>query len=250
MSQVGEDSEIGSRLWAHEARLRLLFRHLAGPAIRRRVEVDDLVQETFLRALSSPAGMPGPEEGEAALWRWLVAVARHCTVDVARALRARKREGRVDRLARSDWSRVGVRESAVAAKGPGPGTAAGVAEELERLARAFERLSADHRRVIGLRQFEGLDAREAGRRMGRGEAAVHSLYRRALMAWEVESGRAGAQRQARVEGRVPGGSETPGGGQERGEGQARTGDRPGGRRRGGGAGGGAPGSLGRGSGLP
>jgi len=41
--------------------------------------------------------------------------------------------------------------------------------------------------VIGLRQFEGLSAAAAGRRMGRSEAAVHSLYRRALLAWEAGS---------------------------------------------------------------
>jgi DNA-directed RNA polymerase specialized sigma24 family protein len=38
--------------------------------------------------------------------------------------------------------------------------------------------------VIGLRQLEGLTAAEAGLRLGRSEVAVHSLYRRALEAWE------------------------------------------------------------------
>ena len=44
----------------------------------------------------------------------------------------------------------------------------------------------DHRRVIGLRQFEGLSAAEVGQRLGRSESAVHSLYRRGLEAWEQE----------------------------------------------------------------
>jgi DNA-directed RNA polymerase specialized sigma24 family protein len=63
-------------------------------------------------------------------------------------------------------------------------------EETARLVAAYERLAPDHRRVLGLRRFEGLDAREAGRRMGRSEAAVHSLYRRALLAWEEAARRA------------------------------------------------------------
>ena len=54
-----------------------------------------------------------------------------------------------------------------------------MAEYSERLA-----LSAEHRRVLGLRQFEGLSAEQAARRMGRSATAVHSLYRRALLAWE------------------------------------------------------------------
>ena len=50
---------------------------------------------------------------------------------------------------------------------------------------AYHALAPDHRRVLGLRQFEGLSAAETGARMGRSEAAVHSLYRRALVAWEA-----------------------------------------------------------------
>ena len=59
------------------------------------------------------------------------------------------------------------------------------ARELElRLEERYEALSAEHKRVIGLRQLEGLSAREAAERMGRSEIAVHSLYRRALQAWQ------------------------------------------------------------------
>lgn len=44
------------------------------------------------------------------------------------------------------------------------------------------------RRMLGLRRFEGLSAAETAARMGRSEAAVHSLFRRALGAWEAASG--------------------------------------------------------------
>ena len=61
----------------------------------------------------------------------------------------------------------------------GPGN-----DDAARVTRAFESLSPAHRRVLGLRQFEGLSAREAAARTGSTEKAVHSLYRRALEAWE------------------------------------------------------------------
>jgi RNA polymerase sigma factor (sigma-70 family) len=128
-------------------------------------------------------------EGEPALRRYLAEVARHVVIDVARALRAAKRDGRSVRLERSGWSRFGLAESQIAQAEPGPGTRAGDAEELARLMAAYERLEPDHRRVIGLRRFAGLHAREAGRRLGRSETAVHSLYRRALLAWETEARR-------------------------------------------------------------
>jgi DNA-directed RNA polymerase specialized sigma24 family protein len=50
---------------------------------------------------------------------------------------------------------------------------------------SFAELSGEHRRVLGLRQFAGLSARETGARMGRSESAIHSLYRRALEAWQL-----------------------------------------------------------------
>ena len=188
MSTDAERSDPGERLARQAGALRLLLGHLAGRAVRARVEVDDLLQETFVRALSDPGGLPPPAPGEAALRRWLARRARNVVVDVARALRAAKRDGRALRLEHSDWSRVGLAESQVALASAGPATRVVRSEEVARLVAAYERLTPDHRRVLGLRRFEGLDARETGRRMGRSEAAVHSLYRRALMAWEEAVG--------------------------------------------------------------
>lgn len=174
---AGASSALGARLALHEHRLCLLVTHLAGRAVRARVEVEDLVQEVFLRALAARS-LPRPEEGPEALWRFLAHLARHAVVDCARALRAARRDGDERPLSRSDWSRV------AAGARPGPATAAGLAEASRELARRFLALPPEHRRVIGLRQFEGLPARECARRMGRSETAVHSLYRRALLAWE------------------------------------------------------------------
>src|SRR5262249_31482304 len=149
--------------------LELLFLHLAGRALRARVEVDDFVQEVYTRALA--ARLPGPEAGEAALRAYLARIARSCVIDALRSLRAKKRagsgSGRVMRLVRSDWSVTGAAASGIRATAPGPATLATAADEHAVLMRAFERLSPEHRRVLGLRQFEGLSAAEAARRLGR-----------------------------------------------------------------------------------
>ncbi|MEW6074369.1 MAG: RNA polymerase sigma factor [Planctomycetota bacterium] len=177
----------GARLAAQERFLRLALAHLAGGAVRRRIEVDDLVQEVFLRALAAPGGLPPAEAGEGALRRFLLHLARHAVIDAVRAIRAAKRDGREERLALSAESR-GARASQIAAAGMGPATGAAAAEECARIHAAFDRLSPEHRRVLGLRQVEGLSARDAARRMGKSETAVHSLYRRALAAWEEALG--------------------------------------------------------------
>lgn len=178
------DSTLGQRLAGLQGPLRLLLLHLSGPAVRARVEVDDLLQEIWLRALARPAELPGPSEGELELLRYLRRIARNTVIDVVRAARAAKRDGVEVRLARSTWSRTQLAGIDPSDPGPGPRTHIEGAEAAERVTRAFESLSPSHRRVLGLRQFEGLSAREAATRMGTSEKAVHSLYRRALEAWE------------------------------------------------------------------
>jgi len=182
----------GARLAAEERRLRLLAAHLAGAALRARVELDDLVQEVYLRALRDPRGLPPAAEGPGALWGLLARLAREVVIDAARAWRAARRDGRPERLERSDWSRAGDGHPAAAA--PGPRTVAGAREESARMLASYLALSAEHRRVLGLRQFEGLSAETAGARMGRSASAVHSLYRRALGAWQAELEKKGLRR--------------------------------------------------------
>jgi len=180
----GAPEDLGERLALLQGRLRLLLLHLTGRAVRNRVEIDDLVQEVYLRALAAESSLPAASPDETELYRYLKTIARHTVIDVVRAARAAKRDGRVEGLARSDWSRTGLGQSRIADPGPGPATRVAGGETAEQLAKAFDALSPEHRRVLGLRKFEGLSARVAAERMGRSEKAVHSLFRRALEAWE------------------------------------------------------------------
>jgi RNA polymerase sigma factor (sigma-70 family) len=177
--------EIGERIVAQGRWLRLLLMHLTGPQVRARVELEDLSQEVYVRAIAHADQLPPEEPADLPLRRFLARLARSVVVDAVRAIRARKRSGggREFRLSRSDWSRTGLLESLVAGTGPGPSTEAAQWEEQARLLAAFEHLTPEHRRVLGLRQFEGVSAAETGRRMGRSEDAVNSLYRRAIEAW-------------------------------------------------------------------
>ena len=173
---------------ALEFRLRLLILHLAGRAILARAEPEDLLQEVYLRAMTAPQGLPArnPQDpADSALYALLAQIARHVVVDIARSIRALKRDGVTTALERSDWSRVqGVRNSELASLKPGPATFAAAMDHQNVLIQRFRLLDPDHRRVIGLRQFEGKSANETAKRMGRSETAIHSLYRRALEAWE------------------------------------------------------------------
>lgn len=186
----GDGLELGARLAAHAHRLKLYLAHLAGPAVRRRVDLDDLVQEVFVRVVTAgrvpPAVATSTGAVEPELWSLLSVVARHVVVDVARASRAAKRAAaRPDEriAAPGESTGAGLAASALAASMTGPATAVLRREASRDLCAAFDRLPPEHRRVLGLRQFAGLSAAECAARMGRSEAAVHSLYRRALAAW-------------------------------------------------------------------
>ena len=137
--------ELGDRLASEGRRLLLLVEHLSGRAVRARVEPEDLVQEVFLRALARPSDAPPPDPGEEGLRRWLNALARHVVIDVARALRAAKRDASEAPLARSAWSTAGLRESALPAGTPGPATRVAAAEGERGLARAYRSLAPDRR---------------------------------------------------------------------------------------------------------
>jgi len=177
--------EVGERIVAQGRWLRLLLMHLAGRQVRASVELEDLVQEVYVRAIAHEAKLPLEEPKDLPLRRFLAKLARGTVIDAVRAIRAKKRGGGVKalRLSRSDWSSTGMLESLVAGVQPGPATEAQQWDEQRRLLDAFAQLAPEQRRVLGLRQFEGLSAAETARRMARSEDAVNSLYRRALEAW-------------------------------------------------------------------
>ncbi len=191
----GDAAAWGPLLGRFEGRLRLYVRYRLGRALAQRVDVDDVLQETWLRALRAVPqfraqrdGGGGAEgDGESALYRLLAALARRAIVDAARAARAQRRDdGAVRRLALSEWSREGA-----AARTAGPVTRAERAERDALLDRAFVSLTPAERRVIALRQFEQLPAKDVAVRLGTTAGAVHAAYRRALLAWGAAFRRCG-----------------------------------------------------------
>ena len=171
----------------HATKLGLYVEFRLGAALARVVEVDDVVQETCLRAWRDLGR--ATLSGEGAFFGWLTAIARNVIVDVARAARAQERHGRRVVLEHSAWSRADGGEPAD--PGAGPRTRLARGELHAHLRAAFHALSPQHRRVIALRQFEQRSAREAAPQLGCTELAVHALFRRALDAWARELERRG-----------------------------------------------------------
>ncbi|MEL6712631.1 MAG: RNA polymerase sigma factor [Planctomycetota bacterium] len=193
MSEEAGADRFAARVASLAGEIELHVRYLTGRALARRVDPDDLTQEVLVRLLRSTAATRASDECAAALRAVARTVARNVVVDAAR--RARLAPRRMSSLLPEPRrGAAGARAEDTsswtprpAARGPGPATLAGAAEDARALSEGFAALSPEHRRVIGLRRFEGLSAAEAARRMGRSETAVHSLFRRALEAWDRAS---------------------------------------------------------------
>jgi len=153
-----------------------------GPALRRRMDPEDVLQEVAIQALHSWHTLAD----ERNVGAWLVTLARR---KIARIIRDQvgvaARDPRRERAIQTDVP--------VADRRTGPVTAADRKDRLALLADALERLSPTHREVVILSRIEKLPAKEIAKRLGRTENAVHLLLGRALkrLAEELKLSRAG-----------------------------------------------------------
>ncbi|MEM7200965.1 MAG: sigma-70 family RNA polymerase sigma factor [Planctomycetota bacterium] len=148
-------------------RLRLML----GPQARRQAESVDFMQQVFTTAVEHQSDLEGLDD--AALLRWLTATARN----------------RVRASVRGRWA-AGFETLSISLGGVAPpespsnATPSGAAaqrEGVEHLLESLEGLAEEHRRVIELRDFEGLPFAEVGAAMDRGENAARMLHARAMV---------------------------------------------------------------------
>jgi RNA polymerase sigma-70 factor (ECF subfamily) len=144
-------------------RLEKFIRSRLGPALKARVEVDDVLQETLLQAFCSIGRLEWRDEEAFVSWLGTIAerVIRHA---------ANKERGTLllHPLPDAPGSRIP------------PSTALRREERFERLQAALGNLTPEHREVILLARIERLSFKEVGERMGRSPQAAQQLLLRAL----------------------------------------------------------------------
>jgi RNA polymerase sigma-70 factor (ECF subfamily) len=143
---------------------------LLGKPLRRRVDTEDVIQETFLRVHRS-LGSFAPE-GDDSFFQWVVAIARNVIHDFGRQHRA-ARKGGLD-------VEVSLPERDVESPSVSPSRGLRREERFARLEDALEKLSPEHREAIFLSHVQGLETSEVGRRMDRSRPAAAMLILRAL----------------------------------------------------------------------
>ena len=136
-----------------------------GNFLRARVDVEDVLQETHIRAWKSIASFRGT--GEPALIGWCRRIAEHVILDLADRHR---------------------RDQVIYLEEPGdhpdpeisPSKGLRREERFARLEEALESLSPEYREALTLVRIKGLKITEAADRMGRTPSAVTHLLMRAL----------------------------------------------------------------------
>lgn len=177
---AGDDAARGALLESYRAWLELLARVEIGRRLQTKVDVADVVQETFLEAHRSLDRFRGTTPTEFSAWlRGILAIRvslllRHYFKTQGRDIR-REREIDVD----LDQSSRAIDGGLIAFQST-PSEQAVRREQGTLLADALARLPDDYREVIILRHLEELTFPEVAARMDRSLDSVQKLWVRAL----------------------------------------------------------------------
>lgn len=157
--------------------LRIARRELA-PKVRVKHSPSDVVQQSLIEVSRALPTFAGHEPTE--FLAWAKRILENNALDVHRRfVRSRKRTVSRERSIQDRDARDRLAQMAVAKK-DSPSQAATLRESRDRIRRALESLSDEHRAVIGLRDFEQLTYAEIAARMSPSERAVRMLHLRAL----------------------------------------------------------------------
>ena len=163
-AKTGDAKALDTLLKTHRDRLEGYVRLRVGAHLRTRLEVDDVLQETFAKAVEGIEGFQW--RGADSFLRWLKRIAEN--VILAEASKGHRHEILLleehDPLADEVSPSRGIRRQ----------------ERRDHLQQALNQLSPEHREVIVLARFKGLRHNEIAARMNRSPNAVAHLLARAL----------------------------------------------------------------------
>jgi RNA polymerase sigma-70 factor, ECF subfamily len=158
----------------HQSRLAIFIRYQMSEPLRRKYEIDDVLQELFLRAFRD---LPHFEyQGAGSFLRWLFQIARHTLQDLARHEDRQKRQGEHKALFPSATSQSSVEP----AHSQTPSRILFQRERLAQLLKNLDALAEAERELILLAKVEGLTIGEMSQLLGKGRTQVSLSLHRAL----------------------------------------------------------------------
>ncbi len=158
----------------HRRRLAVLAHYRLGPQLRGLVEIDDILQDTLLKAYVQFDQFTYRTPGS--FLHWLARIMEHVIQDAARYHGRQKRNAAEMVPLRSQSNPRGPEPL----NSETPSRLLAQDEELRALLRELDRLPDRYREVILLAKLEGLSTEEISERIGKSRAAVALLLHRAI----------------------------------------------------------------------
>ncbi|HEY2759546.1 MAG TPA: sigma-70 family RNA polymerase sigma factor [Pirellulales bacterium] len=179
----GDAEALAEFIHSRRPQLMAFIERRVGPALRTKIETDDLFQETSAEAVRS---LPEAPLADRDPFNWLCQVAERRIIDAHRRFfDSQKRDaGREVSLnagggGAADSSRPGLINLLVASM-----TSASQAfsrdQKQIRLLSALEKLPEDHREALRMRYIEGLPSKDIAERMSKSDGAVRVMLTRSL----------------------------------------------------------------------
>jgi len=177
-ARTGDEEALSRAFEQYRRRLGVLIHFKLSPRPREFSDVEDIVQETYLRAFRGIDGFTYQSPGS--FLRWLSSIADHVILDRARYQSAGRRTGQEVPL-----------RSASNPDGPEPAdtrTPSRLFAQQEAVERILVRLGSlpeDYRQAILMAKIEGLSTAEMAERLGKTREAVSLLVYRAVKRFRV-----------------------------------------------------------------
>lgn len=181
MAAARRDAEaLGALLDPYRPYLALLARVQIGRRLRGKADPADLVQDTFLEAHRHFARFEGGTERTLLAWLRRILAGQLAQL-VRRYCGTQTRDVNLEQSLEQELDHSSAQlDRGLVARTDSPSGVAVRREQAVWLAAALDRLPADYREVILLRQFEDLGFGEVADRMGRTVDAVQKLWVRGL----------------------------------------------------------------------
>jgi RNA polymerase sigma-70 factor (ECF subfamily) len=174
-----DERALGDFLELRRPQLTAFIERRLGTALRRKVEPDDLLQETCAEAVRS---LPQAELDERDVFGWLCQIAERRIIDAHRRfIASQKRDaGREVAIhAAPDTSRGGLIDLLVASMTSASKVFSRNQKQIRLLA-ALEQLPQEQREALRLRYVDGLPSKQIAEQMGKTDGAVRVMLTRSL----------------------------------------------------------------------
>lgn len=159
--------------------LRILAQVQLDPRLQAKLDASDVVQQTLLEAYQKQAEFRGSSEGELAAWLRKILV--HNLADILQAFNRDKRDvGRECSLEQGLQASSARLDALAAAEELSPSQKLQRHEQATCLADAMAMLPETQREALVLHHWHGLKLPQIAQHLGRSEAAVAGLLKRAL----------------------------------------------------------------------